>query len=72
MRMPCPVCGGRTYTYGDLLPGQYVPRHGEYDQRERTHRACVLCPWDSATYKSLQTPKIDQTPFRIIKLPTGD
>lgn len=44
---PCPKCGGRTYTYGDPLPGQPVPARDRYDDRERENIACVNCGWTS-------------------------
>lgn len=39
----CLRCGGRTYTWGDPLPGQAIPSKGVFDQRERSNRTCVSC-----------------------------
>jgi predicted nucleic-acid-binding Zn-ribbon protein len=50
-RFPCPKCGAPTYTYGDPLPGQYLPPAGNMDTREREHRACTICDWSSEPAK---------------------
>lgn len=40
---PCPRCGGRTYTWGEPLPGQWQPPEGAFDDRIRSNWTCVKC-----------------------------
>lgn len=45
MMAACPKCGNRTYTYGNVLPGQYPRGEGMIDDRIRDRVACVSCDY---------------------------
>ena len=55
-RPKCPHCGGRTYTFGKLLPGQSPIRADTYDDRERDRWACVKCEKTGPTVSRKKTP----------------